>query len=173
MRKLFVIGISLLIGITLVGCAASTTNQPAKRQEVWPTKTTLYKAENIAQDLDQVEFGNKTSKDNYVRYSDVIDFKNPTKYTGTAKTITGEVVQITKQKAGLRQFILDASEYGKERVWVIDSYTDQNIRTKDNLAVGAIIVGPAKYYNSDNQPVKAIMGFAKDDEIRNMGATGE
>lgn len=170
MKRLFIAGASLLMGINLAGCSSDTSSQRAQHKEIWPAKSTMVKAENAARDMSKVEFLEKNMKDKPIRYSDILNFKKSTKYTGNVKTADGDVVQITKQKDGLRQIILDESGYDKDHIWVVESYTTQNIRKKDNLAVGLVVAGPVKYYNSDNQPVKAVEGFAPSSQVINDGA---
>ena len=108
-------------------------------------------------------------KQNYIRYTDIMNASNKTKYTGTVQTISGNVVEVTKPEKGFEEITVDASSAEVDKTYDVIAHTNKKIREDDTLSIGVIVAGPAKYFNSDGKAIHCVAGVAVSDEILNAG----
>lgn len=170
MKRSLILGTTIL-WLLLTGCSSTESSKPKQLKEIWPSKTSINKAIKIGNSIDKLDFGEQEQKDksNSIRYSDILNFDKATEYTGKTKTVTGTVFDKQKVNNGLTSYYVDASTPKKSETYIIYSKPDKTIRSKDYLTIGAVIVGPARYNTKNNTTHKAVLAYAKHDEIYNNG----
>ncbi|GAX07115.1 hypothetical protein IWT25_02463 [Secundilactobacillus pentosiphilus] len=173
LKRLLVLTASFAAFLLLTSCSS---DKPAKKpapKEIWPSKQTNAKALKISNSLDELDFSLRVQKYRYVRYSDVLNFKHPTKYTGVAMNLSGTVFQIEKlPNSNKSVYFIDGSGQ-KTKTYLVATKTNKHIRTDDYVVFGTIISGPVKYNTRHHKQVSAIAGYAKSDEVKNAGKMGD
>lgn len=137
-----------------------TTTKPPRG--AFPDNQTILAAWKEAKALGTTKVVAKNQQDAAITYQEILDFKNPTKYTGTVQTVSGEVFQVRKGNPSSPYYNLfvDASSKNETRTYIIAIKPKKPVTVGDTVSAAVIVAGPAAYPNKNGGLSKAIVGVA-------------